>query len=408
MATTHCLYHSDQDSFISLQKDLIQCGWLPRKCAHRLAMAVCACRKRLGEVPSYEDQLANTEMIRGIIQSENAKYSNRIVTFINECLNLTNISNTNNDYNGKSYSYIQLITVLCNAKQQDFSMLSRASVSANSKFSERELQREINRKKKLTPHQVDMIIRKKKKKTPACLVKLPIFPGNLQKLLKLEYVSKSKVAIVEPHYTKNNTNFDNNRVESFVKVWGNPENIKTLTARMIQNAKCVQERMDAERERRQRVKTERRIYYDAIASLMGCSIHALDEEVSPWAFDSCKEALTDDFTLKAHKSARGKAKSQTVKTQSSVLDGGHCLQCFKSFTNLHDNTECTFHEGFASMNQLKGKKTWSCCKTVVEDSDTKDYLHHSCTGCTTSRVHAWRTHAKSKGKNKDKNDYKNM
>lgn len=130
-------------------------------------------------------------------------------------------------------------------------MLSRASVSTNLKISERDLQREINRNKKLTKHQIDIIIKKKKKKGQVYSVKLPIFPGNLSQVMKLEFVSKQRKHIIEPDYATNNENYDSNKSETVVKIWGNPDNFKTMAAHMIEMAKTIQMNMDKEREVRE-------------------------------------------------------------------------------------------------------------------------------------------------------------
>ncbi|XP_060561394.1 uncharacterized protein LOC132721158 [Ruditapes philippinarum] len=93
-------------------------------------------------------------------------------------------------------------------------------------------------------------------------------------------------------------------------------------------------------------------------------------------------------------------KAKVVKAQISVLDSGHCLQCFKPFTDLHDNTLCTYHKGYAVSQSLSNKRVWSCCDQEVEEIDA--HLVHGKTGCTTSRVHNWRTHKKAKGKDWEK------
>ena len=159
--------------------------------------------------------------------------SNNLFACIDHCLN--SASETD-------YSCCQFITVLVKAKLSDYSPLSRAVLSTNSKISERDLQREINRKKKLTAVQIEIIKNKKKKKMNSHVIKLPVFPGNFSKL-KLNYVQDMK-GFIEPQYQMNNENFESKKLETWVKVYGDPSNIKSLSARLIEEARAVQKRMD--------------------------------------------------------------------------------------------------------------------------------------------------------------------
>ncbi|XP_060561408.1 uncharacterized protein LOC132721167 [Ruditapes philippinarum] len=230
-----CLYHKDKDAFNSLQKQLQKCGWLPRKCVHRLAMAVCACRKHKGSLPSRDEFLENRDKLQKHLEDERDSLPTQLLSCIEHCLNTASETD---------YSYSQFIAVLTKAKLGDNSMLSRAVLSTNSKISERDLQREINRKKKLTAHQIEIIKNKKKKKMNSGLVKLQLFPGNFLKL-KLDFVKEMK-GFIEPQSKMNNANFENKTLETWVKVWGDPSNIKSLADRLKEEAKVVQERMDNE------------------------------------------------------------------------------------------------------------------------------------------------------------------
>lgn len=159
-----------------------------------------------------------------------------LVTYIDDCLNTATVTD---------FSHCQFLAILHKAKLGDFSMLSRVTLSSNSKMSEKDLQREINRNRKLTPHQIEIIKNKKKKTMDTCIIKLPLFPGNFLKL-KLNFVKESK-GLIEPQTDLNNENFEAKKIGTFVKVWGNPSNIKSMRHRLMEEAKAVQKRMDNER-----------------------------------------------------------------------------------------------------------------------------------------------------------------
>ncbi|XP_045192824.2 uncharacterized protein LOC123549087 [Mercenaria mercenaria] len=389
MESPFCLYHKDKDSFSRIQKELQKSGWIPRTCAHRLAMAVCSCRKNKQPMPSRDEFLDSQAKLEEQVDPLRAYLPKHLLTCLDDCMN----SATETDY-----SYCQFISILVKAKLGDFSMLSRAVLSTNSKISERDLQREISRKKKLTPHQIEIIKNKRKRKMNSVLIKLPVFPGNFTKL-QLDFVKESK-GYLEPQYNLNNQNFESKKIETWVKVWGDPTNMKTLSERLTEEARAVQKRMDSEwRERRTR-NAERRRYL--------ASVYDDDDDEEEYEntvmSGNVKEHLTDDFSLKVQKSAKNKTKTVLAKAQTSVLQGGHCLQCYKPFTDLHDGTSCTFHEGFIVSQELSNKRIWSCCSDVVNE-DMDAYTVHSTTGCSTSPVHNWRTHAKSKGKDRENQFY---
>ena len=45
--TESCLYHKDRSEFTAIQKEVQKRGWISQKYIHRLAMAVCSCRRHL-------------------------------------------------------------------------------------------------------------------------------------------------------------------------------------------------------------------------------------------------------------------------------------------------------------------------------------------------------------------------
>lgn len=319
---------------------------------------------------------ATRDKVADIYNQQRETLSPALTRFIENCLNAPETD----------YSHSQFLKVLYESNLGNFNMLSRAAISSNGSISEREKQREINRKKKLTPQQIEIIKRKKKKKMDCVVVKLPLFPGNITKL-KFEFVRESK-AFYEPDYTLNNANFDAGKVETFVRVWCDPNKLPTVKSHMVAEAKTLQTNMDKEREARKRLKQARRV---ARLSWMDRKEEPFEDIVLT---GHTKDRLTDDFSLKALKST----KDRYAKPQTSVLDGGHCLQCYKPFSSLKDKTPCTFHAGY-QVRKSSEECVWSCCSTDVNKS-MSSYVAHSHTGCTTSVVHNWRTHAKAKGKTK--------
>ena len=46
-----CVFHGDRLRFDQLEKELRQTKWIPRGYSHRLASAICSCRKHVGKQP---------------------------------------------------------------------------------------------------------------------------------------------------------------------------------------------------------------------------------------------------------------------------------------------------------------------------------------------------------------------
>lgn len=189
-----------------------------------------------GPLPESGLLLSYKETLEKILEKQRSILPKSLIMLIEKCLNTGTASD---------YSLGQMITILVKAKHGDYSMLSRATLSTNSKLSEKELQRSINRNKKLTPSQVEIIISKKKKKLKSDLIKLPVFPGNFPKM-KTDFVKENK-GFIQLQYDLNNQSFAENKIETYVKVWGDPANLKTLNQRLIEEAKVVQKQVDNER-----------------------------------------------------------------------------------------------------------------------------------------------------------------
>lgn len=189
-----------------------------------------------GILPESGSLLGYKENLEKILEQEKNVLPRSLIIFIEKCLNTGT---------GSDYSLGQMIILLVKAKRGDYSMLSRAALSTNSKLSEKEQQRNINRNKKLTPSQIEIIISKKKKRLNSEVIKLPVFPGNFPKM-KTDFVKENK-GFIQLQYDLNNQSFAENKIETYVRVWGDPANLKTLNQRLIEEAKVVQKQVDNER-----------------------------------------------------------------------------------------------------------------------------------------------------------------
>ncbi|WAR11776.1 hypothetical protein MAR_025956 [Mya arenaria] len=292
------------------------------------------------------------------------------------------------------HSRFMLMKVLVQAQQNDWSLLFRQNICSNKSISEREIQREVNKKKKLTEQQKEIIKQKrikKMKKLDSTEITLSIYPGNMKKLEKeigsgLHQFARKKDTYIEFQAQVNSVNMAANKQSTVLKVWGNLEDVSCLHSLLEASACKVQKEMDDLREVKIRAMSEKK------------KQKALNLENS-------KELKEDDFVLKAHKSAKnskGKGKgSHNTRPTTTVLDGGHCLHCYKPFPGLHDTTTCKYHAGYKAEDEMTGDHRWSCCDQFV-DTAADHYTQHKSTGCCEAKVHNWRTHEKAKGKDHDK------
>ncbi|XP_052232249.1 uncharacterized protein LOC127845402 [Dreissena polymorpha] len=397
MAGSECLFHDDRTLFGEVQRDLQKAKWLPRKHAHRLGMAVCSCRKRKGQLPSAEVvaeiKTQGTDVLN-LLAEDKSKFLPSTYSFLVDCINTARENN---------FSKFKLLTVLVHAKENDFSLISREALCVNHPVSERDIQKEQNRNKKLTAHQIEIIRAKKAKKMKKdfqpVLVNMPIFPRNFKRLEDdlgekfFQFVSKHKV-YVEFDNAFNDSSIAENRESMHVNLYGPPETVKMLSRKLVQSAGIAQQAMNDSHEERRARKLVRQ-YQKAVA-----------DDAQQWSndiLDHVKERMEDDFALKVWKSSKdshGKSKRSTVKAPTSVLDGGKCLQCQKPFSSLKDKTTCKYHAGYMTYDGSRGCHFWSCCDMATSMDDSMFDNHHT-TGCCESVAHNWRTHAKANGKDKD-------
>lgn len=146
-------------------------------------------------------------------------------------------------------SYFYLMEVLVQARGGNFKNISREVISSNPPSSMPEKKKPA----KLTATQIQIIERKRKKKMQSALVKLCMFPGNFRKMestlgSKLHDIAREKKAYVQLENRMNTESMATNTSVTYVRVWGNPETIKSLGDRLKESAREAQQKVDAERQ----------------------------------------------------------------------------------------------------------------------------------------------------------------
>lgn len=145
-------------------------------------------------------------------------------------------------------SHFYLMRVLVEAKGGNYGHLLREAISNN-------YVPEIVEKKKpakLTASQLLMIEKKRKKKMKSALVPLSMFPGNFRRMetelgKRMDQFAKENKGFAKLENELNDKNMTSKKAVTYVRVWGNPETIKTLTDRLREGARKAQLKMDQER-----------------------------------------------------------------------------------------------------------------------------------------------------------------
>jgi len=377
-----CLYHKNRPEFNAIQKEIQKSGWISQKFIHKLAMAICSCRRHLNGQTYHHDSEALGSIktfLYDILNKEEDFHThwNHLKTYILQCIE---------EASEGDYSRCQLLNILYDSKHGDFRALqskertntgSEESTTDNSATGE-------TRKCKMTKTQIDCMIRKRKKKMDMHVVKLLMFPGNFPKLEsddELKDFTRVKNSFIETHHSLNNKSFADNASVMYVKVWTpDKENLETLTKCLMKKASSLQKELDNKRQKQIELrKQERRIRQERIDYLR----RNVPDETD--YVDNRKQIMRDDYN-------RSRNKHRAQKPANSVLDKGHCLHCHKEFTSLKDETLCKHHSGFMVKN------TWNCCGKDISTTrmmKTPSYVDHQSNGCIEARTHVWRVHARS-------------
>lgn len=376
-----CLFHADKLRFEQLEKELKQSKWISRCNGHRLASAVCSCRKNFDWEPDQEELAEYASHFRAILQTQEWKLSSHLSAFIKNILD----SVTPTDY-----SRCRLLKILFLAQQGDFSFLTRTAICKNN-VETTNVKKVKPVSNKLTQKQFEIMERKKKKKLDSEVVELPMFPGNIKKLetklgSDLVKFSKKERFFYEMKHQLNNRSFNNDVNTTYIEIWSrNPGAIKSVASCLKQKATEAQEMAETIKEDRKTMKRERRIarkarHYDYMDD------EYLDNDICDDGL-VCKDRLSSDFQLKVSKQDKHTGRKQVKK---SVLTGGHCLHCLKAFTSLKNADGCKYHPGFV----FHGR--WNCCGEVVKNEFDME-SEHAETGCVEGPklLHIWRTHKKA-------------
>lgn len=172
-----------------------------------------------------EDYEANSQLI---LQTKD---------FIKECLRSAG---------PHDYSQFQLMKVLYQAKRGNFTCLTREAISTNKPELVKKAPTRITASQKL------LIEKKRKKKLQSAVVKLSMYPGNFRRMEsllggKMVNIAKQSKGYAQLQNDLNTENMASNNVGTYVKVWGNPETIKTLSNRFAECAKQAQLAIDEAR-----------------------------------------------------------------------------------------------------------------------------------------------------------------
>ncbi|KAK3086565.1 hypothetical protein FSP39_020301 [Pinctada imbricata] len=244
-----CLFHDDKLQFDIVCKDIVRAKVLPRTCAHRLGMAVCACRRNKIEIEKF----LSAEKLRTVISYINEHVLNRadlptnLRSFIEKIL-FRNI--TLGDY-----SCCKFLSIMYDSlADQKYDQLSREATNSKTMTSATPEVAQANTKRKMNQKQFDIMMKRKlSNKDRTTRFSLPMFAGNVLKLKKnAQYEAMRKrygnSVFVQFCDKENTEHITNNKTLTEVDVYAKEKsNAEKFITEARTHARAIQE---AEEEKR--------------------------------------------------------------------------------------------------------------------------------------------------------------
>lgn len=369
-----CLFHVDRPEFERMERDIKRAKLIPREYCHRLASAVCACRKH-PEWHADEAQLSeHVQNLQNMLQTNTQKLSKFLVEVLKTVLETVNPSD---------YSRCRLLQILFLAQYGNFVLLTRSAIRENAVacFDTEVLKeyQEYREKEKLKDRALQMTSKMFKFSNPEMR---HISSSEDDHCDHSSYTDAHEFDLNDSHSKKGNLicalnrfttkrNFDNNVNRSHIDIRrSNPGAVRALRSVLKQQEREKHLNQCETMHRNKPSKIDR-----------GDNSDKETTDISP----NSKDRLTDDFEIKAHRN-ESQVINRKLAKKSSVLDGGHCRQCLQPFTSLSPSSGCKHHPGFVSYGG-----NWTCCYNYVgwryNVNDLK--TSHAQHGCVEG-VHSWR------------------
>ncbi|XP_061188521.1 uncharacterized protein LOC133196678 [Saccostrea echinata] len=370
-----CLFHGDRVQFHALTRGLKENRVIPKTYLTRLASAVCSCRRH----KTNTSQLMTMDDLRHVMEHLEEVELPKMTLALRNCLRGI-IKET---HSLEQYGKTKLLYIVYNALvNSSFDELTYNSI--NSRPKPMPTTTDVQKQRMTKEQFVCMKNKRLSRKELVRQINLPMFGRNIKK-----FTESAEYKCVKQDYDnvklfvwfcdKENTDFINsNQKKTAVKLYMKDlREFEAVKYKLVQIAEKIQTLQDTQREARKSARRAYRYYHD------------------PTDFEPDFRSITD-IALQVKESSESEYKKKTIKKKakkSSILTGGHCMNCLAPFVDIHtSDRECRHHPGYI----MNPKLVWSCCRRRCGEQKA-DHTMHKRTGCSTTQ-HNWRPHKKHQAK----------
>ncbi|XP_062618748.1 uncharacterized protein LOC134280354 [Saccostrea cucullata] len=371
-----CLFHGDRVQFHALTRNLKENRVIPKTYLGRLASAVCSCRKNRTNI----SQLMTMDDLRHVMEHLEEKELSKMTLSLRNYLRGIIKETISLEQYGKT----KLLYIVYNALvNSSFDELTYDAI--NSRPKPLPATSDVQKQRMTRDQFVCMKNKRLSRKDLVREIYLPMFARNVKKFtesaqykcVKQDY---DKVKLFVWFCDKENTEFINsNQKKTAVKLYmKDPSQFEAVKYNLVQIAETIQTKQDTKWDAKKTARRTRTYMY------------------RKWDYQDPNFSSITDIALQVKECSESEYKKKTVKKKvkkSSILTGGHCMNCLAPFVDIHTNDrECRHHPGYI----MNPKLVWSCCRRKSGEQKA-DHTMHKKTGCSTTQ-HNWRPHKKHQAK----------